>query len=514
MPVKSPKWRLVLLVLGLWAAIIIPYGIVYFSTPGDKVFAGFLLNPMDGNTYLAKMYQGQMGEWRFHLLYTADVGEGHYLYVFYLFLGHLARWIGAPLILIYHAARLISAALMVLSLDALLRSILHDRLSVIYASILLLFGSGLGWLFLASGAITPDFWVAEIYPFLSAYVNPHFPLSLALMAWLLNPDMVTRRGIGFGFLKAFAGLVLTNLAPFGGVIVGFVWSGSLILDWIMHSSKGQLRDRIGHLAWFTSGAAPMAVYILWVMRTDPLLAGWNAQNITATPSLGQVIAALSPALLATIPGAVYALKRDGSISCHLFVWAILGLVVIYLPVGIQRRFMLGLFIPLAILAVTGMRSVIKVESRWRAVMIIIILLSLPTNLVVLLAGLRGGATQERMLFISKNEAAALDWLASETPPDALVMASPEMGLFIPSYSGRRVVYGHPYETVRATEMESAATTFYQTGGKLPQQLASLDVDYIFWGPREQLLGSLLAQPNLRQVYQSGDVIIYAWDWVR
>ncbi len=35
-------------------------------------FGGFLLNPIDGNTYLAKMYQGWQGSWRFSLPFTVE----------------------------------------------------------------------------------------------------------------------------------------------------------------------------------------------------------------------------------------------------------------------------------------------------------------------------------------------------------------------------------------------------------------------------------------------------------
>ena len=46
-------------------------------------------------------------------------------------------------------------------------------------------GSGLGWTVFAFGQMTGDFWVAEAYPFLSSYANPHFPIGLGLMLWIL-----------------------------------------------------------------------------------------------------------------------------------------------------------------------------------------------------------------------------------------------------------------------------------------------------------------------------------------
>ena len=37
----------------------------YQSSGNEYEFGGFLLNPIDGNSYLAKMYQGWLGNWRF-----------------------------------------------------------------------------------------------------------------------------------------------------------------------------------------------------------------------------------------------------------------------------------------------------------------------------------------------------------------------------------------------------------------------------------------------------------------
>ena len=62
--------------------VTLPYIFASSTAGSDFVFSGFLLNPLDGNTYLAKMIQGWQGHWRFILPYTADQSEGAYLFVF------------------------------------------------------------------------------------------------------------------------------------------------------------------------------------------------------------------------------------------------------------------------------------------------------------------------------------------------------------------------------------------------------------------------------------------------
>ena len=59
-------------------------------------------------------------------------------------------------------------------------------------------------------------------------------------------------------------------------------------------------------------------------------------------------------------------------------------------------------------------------------------LSVPTNLAILMAGLHGIQTHDSALFLTRGESRALEWVRTETPPDATLLASPETGLFIPA----------------------------------------------------------------------------------
>ncbi|MGW8250826.1 MAG: hypothetical protein ACWGO1_09310, partial [Anaerolineales bacterium] len=168
-------------------AVILPYLYAAAAAGESHVFGGILFNPMDGNSYLAKMYQGFLGDWQFRLPYTADPGRGAYLFMFYLFLGHAARVLGLSLAVVYHATRVAGALIMLLAIYRFCTALLPDRRLVVLAFVLTSLGSGLGWLALPFGAFTADFWVAEAYPFLSAYANPHFPLALGLLLWILTP---------------------------------------------------------------------------------------------------------------------------------------------------------------------------------------------------------------------------------------------------------------------------------------------------------------------------------------
>ncbi|RLC61738.1 MAG: hypothetical protein DRI80_08005, partial [Chloroflexota bacterium] len=121
------EWRWVALVtLALVAASNLPYLIAWAVTPDGAHFTGLIFNPQDGNSYMAKMRQGLTGSWLFRLPYTPEPHNGAPVYVFYLALGHAARWTGLPLIVVYHAARMAGGVAMLLAFYGLASRLSDD----------------------------------------------------------------------------------------------------------------------------------------------------------------------------------------------------------------------------------------------------------------------------------------------------------------------------------------------------------------------------------------------------
>ncbi|MCJ7701860.1 MAG: hypothetical protein MUO62_09775, partial [Anaerolineales bacterium] len=189
-----------------------------------------------------------------------------------------------------------------------------------------------------------------------------------------------------------------------------------------------------------------------------------------------------------------------------------GLLSLYLPFGLQRRFMMGLFVPMAGLAALGIKYLGDMKrERYRILTFSLFLLSLPTNLIILLAAQSGIDSRDSKIFLTKGESRALSWIEANTDRDALILSSPEMGLFIPAYTGRRVIYGHPFETAYAHLEEEAVLGFYQDSAPEEDQTAFLqdrEVDVLFYGPRERAIGGLNLTPAYEPVFIEGDVILY------
>ena len=104
------------------------------------------INPADGNSYLAKMMEGWRGDWLFTLPYTADPGPGTLIFSYYLFLGHLARWTGLGLELVYHLARVAGGLALLLTAYVFVGRFVAERRWHMALWLLFALSSGLGWL--------------------------------------------------------------------------------------------------------------------------------------------------------------------------------------------------------------------------------------------------------------------------------------------------------------------------------------------------------------------------------
>ncbi len=493
----------------------LPYLLAY-AAPAQHVFTGLLFNPLDGNSYLAKMREGWRGEWRFTLPYTAQPGPGVFLFTYYLLLGHLARWTGASIELVYHLARVFGGLALLITSYHFLAHFFDSFRSRLAVWLFFAFSSGLGWLAVPWGGFTSDLWVAEAIPFLSLFSNAHFALTWALMLWVflwtlpgLANEVPSGRRLA---LTAVAVTALAQTQPLALLTIGMVL-GALTV-WRIASRRVIVFSDLAALLVVGLFAAPWLIYDYWVTAAQPVLAVWNAQNLTPSPPWWDALLSGGVPLLLAVPGVVVTARRRAPRDLVPLVWLALAVLALYAPFSLQRRLSLGIWTPLVILAAIGLRDVIwpRVAARWRLLALAgIACLALPGNLLIYAATL--GAIQKpdpaQKIFLSRDEAGALDWILDNAPQGALVLTGPATGLYIPARTDAHVIYGHPFETVAAAAHEQAVEDFF-TGRTSPGRFfAEYPVNYLFYGPREVALGPLPPLGNdWRVLFQQGEVTIY------
>jgi hypothetical protein len=309
-----------------------------------------------------------------------------------------------------------------------------------------------------------------------------------------------RRLIGVAVCTAVLGVV----QPFGLFTVGMVLLTYAIALWVQRR-RPPWRE-------IASGAAiglvglPFTVNAYLVSTRNPAFASWSAQNQTLSPPPWDYVLSYGIVLALALPGLWAAIRRRRDSDWLIVLWSVGTAALLYAPFSLQRRLVMALIFPLGMLATMGWFT-LRLDRRLSA-RLVIALASL-THVFLIAITLVGAWTGSEVLFMTKDERAALDWLARSAPPDALVIAAPQTGLYIPAWTGRRVYYGHRFDTANAEQRKAQLAAFYRDGE--PALLEERAVDYVFDGPRERALGGEAWQPDpgWQPAFRQGEVIIYA-----
>ncbi len=517
----------------------LPYLVGYWFTPPDRVFGGFVLDVVDSNTYLAKMQQGAQGHWKAVLLHTPEDHPALRLYVFYLALGHLAVWLNLPLILVYHAARVVCGLILLISLYLFLRLFLEAAQVRCVAYLLAAIGSGVGWLIilaagnLAPGGVSPlDFWLMEAYVFFTLFLFPQSALAMALLMGVLG-GMVKyfeREGGWRTWLVALGcGLALALLNPYTLVVAAIVLGGYWVGIWIARR-RLPWREALALMTLGVPLAPPMTYYALQ-FTSHPVWRSFLSQDIVPSPPIWYYMAGYGFIFLLALPGAWDVLRRRDERQLMLIVWPVAILSVSYLPFSGQRRMIFGGIIPLAALAAIGLvttvvprvqhsalgsRLAVRGYSRERLGGVVIALsvaLSTPSNLLLVAGSTLSAASGAIDITQPAVVEEAIAWLGQHSAPDDVILSSYPVGNVIPARIGRRVVWGHWDETAFYDEKEVNVTAFFNRDTSDVERQAILrryGVDYLLYGPAERELGDFdpMRAPYLKPSFSTGGVTVY------
>lgn len=521
--IDAGEWRWIIFATTILLVVLtVPFIWAYAVAVPNYHFMGALLNPIDGVSYQARMVEGMDGGWRFHLPYTPEEHQGIYLYTFYLLLGHASRMLGVAPVLLFHTARLVGAAMMFFALYRFIAdwtdSVQQRRLTWIMAAL----GGGLGWIAMAFNYLAPDMLqLPEAFPLQAAYANAHFPWGIACLLVVAHElainvlaDEVRFPGVDVESVAVFVATVyLASTSPFPLLPLGLGYGILLIWRWVR--SGYPPREGIAWGALVAVSALPFAIYSLWATSAaNPVFHAWYGQNVTLSPPVWAYVIGFGPLLLLAAVGIAGTRERLNAGDVFLLAWLVAGALALYAPLSVQRRFSMGLIVPLAIYAGRGLWRILLpgLGVRWRtAVEVAVFTLILPSTVFALLLPMLASLDQMATdnggpYYISRSEERAMQWLA-QNQSGGLVLASPSTSLFLPAY-GQRVVCGHPMETVHAKEREEAVLEYYE--GKTCSVAAAEGVDYVWVGPRERALADPdSCAPSGAPLYDNGDVAIYA-----
>lgn len=523
------RWALIasLLVMGLSSVPIIAG---YLGQTPDQIFGGAVFDRMDYNVHLASIQTGRRGSRQYPLLHSSEIIPPAYVKLFYIAVGQAGRILPLPAPVLFEMARWLCGVGALLTMYAFAARFLRPVALRRTAFLLFAFGSGLGWLLLIlnwqpAPDISPiDFWLIDLYGFFSLLTFPHFAAVFALL-WttalaFLNHWQTRRwRWLIIGITAA---VLMQAIQPFAPLMVD-VALGLYVL-WLWRSST-RFFETLG-LGLLAIAQLPLLIYSS-IVFSHPIWQSFARQNLTLSPPPLYYVLGLG-VLGALAVGGAWQLVRRGLAGEKrlLLTWVIGVTVLIYLPTAFQRRFTEGAIGPIAVLAATGMGSLLPQLRRLKSwlvrvgypyrrarglALILIIATTLPSSMYLAFGGALLGLTRSPKLFELATVTEAIDWLGGHSAWQDTVFSAEPTGAFIPARIGHRVYLGHMFETVEYQAKMTMVEKFFGSAMSDDARravLASCRCRFVFYGPSEKAVGNFNPPAFLRLVFTNTTVAIY------
>ena len=524
------EWRFVgaiaIVALVLTAA---PYVFARVTAPTDKQFVGLALNVPDHIQYFSWMRDLSTRNLASDRL-TPEPNEPALFNLLWWLTGRIGVVTGFDYAALHTLLRLLSLPLLLGCAYAFVRLVVTDPQRRRAAFVLFVFGGGLGivWIAVKYLARLPeapfpfDIYTSEPNTFINLLAFPHFSIALALIIATFGLLLVALkcRQWSYAVASGLVALVLGLQHTYDLVTIYAVLGLFGLLTW--------LRDRRFPAFLFGCGAllvgisAPPALYSFLLVKQSPLwgevlaqfdLAGAFTPNPLHLPILLGV-----PALLAIAAFRPRMLQSRSDAEMFVAAWFVAHLPLVYLPVDFQIHLLLGWQMPIAILAAEGLARVApaiaaRVRIRPAAVAAGLIGLALITNGYVLLWRFIELSRYEAPYFMSRDDAAALDWLARNATSQDVVLASLDFGQWVPTWSDARAYVAHWTGTLDFLDKRDAAEAFVEGRLGEPEQKLLLDeyrVTYVVHGAQDGSSGidALGRSPRLSPAFSRGNTIVY------
>ncbi len=477
-------------VLGALALLLasVPYLYGWRNTPPGHLYYGLTSNIDDCMAYFSWMNEYASGRFTQRNLFSTEQSPALLFYVWFWVLGILSKVIGT--IGAFHLGRVLGGVALLWAAGWLIHLTIANERARKLAFALLCFSSGFGWIFggfdpAKAGQLPIDTSSPEAITFLSLGYSPLFAPMTALMVVFIASFYHAQQT---GRLKdlwpaCVAGVILGNSHTYD--VVPLFLAAGLTLIPIPSTTEGKEGVKQALLRLVIVGAAtlPTTAYNLVISRIDPLFKAriW-ANEPTLTSAIWWVALGLGlPLIFALV--AVFRKDKSGFVNTAawklLACWLVAHLVAAYLPVPVQRKMLMGIHIPICLLAGVGLSGLLDSLSKDLAKTLgtVAVALSVPSNVLALLTDIsrldaNAGTTAPRP-YLTLGEKEGLEWL-KQNATEGAVLVSPDPtavkrypGQFLPhlapqiaGMAGRIVYNGHWSETLDYKTKISKSLRFF------------------------------------------------------
>lgn len=450
-------WALVIVALSslpyVWGALI---------TPEPYCFLGLTHNIDDGAVYLSWMRQAADGHFFIRNLFTNEPQAAKAFNILFLVMGWVAALTRLPLVAVFHGFRVVLGAALILMVWQFSKLFLDDPAQRRILIPLVGLSSGIGWFI--PGAKAPDgpvdVWQPEAITFLSIYLNPLFLAGLLLMLCALYFLVLAQR-TGRMHYAVCAGLsmfALGNIHTYDVLTVACVWTAYLAILGVLERRLPARTILLSSVAALI--ACPTVAYQFYVYCIDPVFAA-RANSPTPSPAIWSYFAGYGIILVGAVAGAWLMIRRRGPDpvierpkrdTVLVVAWSVIGFVLPYIPVGQQRKLVMGLHIPLCILCAYALcRLLSRLPKPLGRLLAVALMLACVRSNVDFVANdirlLQAGRTVTHYEpFVVSSATGAMGYLRDHAAVSDTVLAPPTLALFTPALAGIQVYYGHWSET--------------------------------------------------------------------
>lgn len=530
--VRSEWWWTTLISLTFILATFTPFVLLVFLTPvtSDIQFMGAMHDIENSAADIARMQQGLDGGFLVDTLYYGESQTPTLIDPLYVLLGIISRNMGLSQNILFHMMRIFISLFMYLAIYQLGATIWMKvrarRIFFFLASA----SAGFGWIFAlftagASRLLIPDLNLPQAFPIYASAANIHYPLAIACIALITSVIIIVLRpgetaspmpdnGGGLVFISS---LILAFIYPEALLPIGIAYGLNVSFHWFQQGHISQKEFYWG--LWILVPALPIIAYNLLINNTNAYIATWLEQRVTLQTPIWLLAVSLGSLLLIALPALWRAVRRfeaDG--DRFMLLWLMSMVITSYLPIHLHQYLLIGITLPLGYFATRATEDFWfkyvrrRHQSKVYTVFIPILVLSHLFWIFLPLYPLLQGWTNYSNIFFEREYSNTLIEIDLQVSNDTVILASPDMGLWIPAWTGSRVVYGHSQETPNASDIERQVVQWYRATDPNDPICASLleefNVDLVIVGPRERFIGDSACAENLdlRQIF--GEVNTY------
>lgn len=528
---NTAEWRFYgVVILGLMLVIWAPIVFAFVTAPPDRQFMGVIDGVPDHNQYFAWLRSFTHSDLAANRL-TPEANEPAFFNLLWWTTARFSVITGVSYITAYTILRLVAIFSLLASLLIFLPLINDQPRQRQIAFWLICTSGGLGviWIIVKYAAGLPEapfpisIYTVEPNTLMIMQAFPHFTMALALIIAIFSLMLLAWRTKQSRYAVA-AGIVGAVLALQHAYDLLIVYSAlglfGLLIWW---------RDRRFPVALFKQGvilaifSAPGALYLAYLVANEPT---WgrkleqfdNAGVFTPNPLL--LIILLGVPLLLAFAGLrkrMFFSRDDREI--FLVSWFVVHFGLMYLPLKFQIHMLLGLQIPMMLLAAKYIDEhlipLLRQRGKWALTIGLITVFGLSIITSVYIQGWRFVylARYEQPHYLTNDEIAALQWLQQRTTGNDVVLADIEFGQFVPVWSDARAYIAHWAGTLDFYTKRDNSRIVLDPATSATQRrqlLNEFQVSYVVMRDRDGNRSELTRQSadTLEPVYENATVSIY------